>query len=806
MKRPLLIIVLLYTCGLLLGNWSQPPLVLLFALSFGLAAIAFCVPGLRKHLIWPLLILVGWTNLVFHAAIISPRDLRIRLAGSPELAAVRGTLRETPKQRVYLRDGKESSRSLAILQVRAIRSDIGWQPAYGQIVATTPGDLPKKFFAGQKVEIYGVIAPPPVPLAQGLFDYRSYLRHQGIHFLLKASSPQDWKLLSTNRPPPLSDQFIAWAQTTLSRGLPAKDEPFRLLCAMTLGQRNAITDEVYEPFMQSGTMHIFAISGLHIALIAGILMAILRVTRMPRLGCGLIIIPLIWLYTAATGWQSSAIRATIMMTILVGGWALKRPSDLLNSLAAAAFIILLWEPQQLFQASFQLSFFVVLSIALFLPPLEKLRQHLFKTDPFLPLELIPRWKRWLLAPLRIVGAWLAISLAAWLGSWPLIAFYFHLFSPITLLANLLIVPMASAALACSLGSLICGAWFPWAVILFNNSAWFWMSAAVHISNTVTKLPGAFFYVASPAWVDLFIYYGILTAALSGFARLWKRRLWTATALALIALFYFVRWENARRTVNLTVLPLNGGSSVFVHASKLTRALLVDCGDSNSVEFATIPYLHAQGINKLPCLALTHGDIRNIGGTEELLSAIPVNQVITSSLHFRSPSYRQIIQNLLAAPERWRILNRGDQMGAWRVLHPESKDHFSQADDGALVLESEFYGTRILLLSDLGQTGQSALVQRNHSLRAEIVIAGLPEQGEPLNQDFLRVVQPQVIIIVDSEFPATKRAPPELKKRLEGSGATVIYTRETKAVKISVRRDFWQIDAMNGLHLLGKPAF
>ncbi len=805
MKRPLVIIVLLYVGGLLLANWFQPSLVLLFSLSFGLAAIALCISRLRKMFIWPLIVLAGWTNLISHTAIISPHDLRVLLTNSPALVTARGILCETPTQRVYLRDGEESSRSLAHLEVTVLRHGTNWQPAFGQIVVTTPGKLPPEFFGGQEVEIYGVIAPPPIPLAEGLFDYRTYLRRQGIYFQLKASSPQDWHLLSAKSVPPLSDRFINWARTTLSRGLPVEDEPLRLLWAMTLGQRNAITDEVYEPFMQSGTMHIFAISGLHIALIAGILMAILRVTRVPRLGCGLIIIPLIWLYTAATGWQSSAIRATIMMTIIVGGWALKRPSDLLNSLAAAAFIILLWEPQQLFQASFQLSFFVVLSIALFLPPLEKIRQRLFQTDPFLPSELIPRWKRWLLAPLRVVGGWLAISLAAWLGSWPLIAFYFHLFSPVTLLANLLVVPVASAALACSLGSLICGAWFPWATALFNNSAWFWMSSAVNISHAVTKLPGAFFYVASPAWVDLLIYYGALVAALSGFTWFWKRRLGTVIALVLIAMFYFVRWENVRRTTNLTVLPLNGGSSVFVHASKLTHTLLVDCGDANSVEFVMKPYLHAQGINKLPRLALTHGDIRNIGGTEALQAALPVNQIVTSSLRFRSPTYRHIIETLRHQPGRRLVVNRGDQVGAWKVLHPDPEDHFSQADDGALVLEGEFYGTRILLLSDLGEPGQFALLQRNPDLHADIVVTGLPEQGEPLNDDFLHAIRPQVIILADSKFPATKRAPADLRERLEKEKTAVIYTREVNAVKISLRQNHWEVSAMDGLHLSGQPA-
>jgi ComEC/Rec2-related protein len=128
-------------------------------------------------------------------------------------------------------------------------------------------------------------------------------------------------------------------------------------------------------------MHMFAIDGLRIALLSGMIVdtapRAARVARVVRRDCR----PAIWFYTAATGWEPSAVRASVMMTIVLGGWALKRPSDLLNSLAAAAFVILLWNPLQLFEASFQLSFFVMLVIALMLPPLNEFFDRLLKPDP-----------------------------------------------------------------------------------------------------------------------------------------------------------------------------------------------------------------------------------------------------------------------------------------------------------------------------------------------------------------------------------------------------------------------------------------
>ena len=286
-----------------------------------------------------------------------------------------------------------------------------------------------------------------------------------------------------------------WSKQTLALGLPVEDEPLRLLWAMTLGWRTAFTGDISEPFLRAGTMHLFAIDGLRIALISGMLVALLRVLQVSRAWCGLIAIPAIWFYTAATGWEPSAIRASVMMTVVLGGWALKRPGDTVNSLAAAAFIILLWEPRQLFEASFQLSFFVVLVIALMLPPLNKISDRLLRHDPLLPDELLPRWRRALNAALRLFARYCALSLAAWVGSIPLSAKYFHLFSPVSTPANIVAVPLGTLALMSNLGALVCGTWLPWATELFNHAAWFFMVAMTDVSEWATKIPGAFFYVA-----------------------------------------------------------------------------------------------------------------------------------------------------------------------------------------------------------------------------------------------------------------------------------------------------------------------
>ncbi|MEY4385057.1 MAG: hypothetical protein RLY20_340 [Verrucomicrobiota bacterium] len=794
MRHPLVKVALLYTTGLLLAEWFPLSLPALLGMGFLLCIGAFVWERARPWLLIPLIIAVGYANLISRTAVSSPKDLRLSLTNGPVDGALRGRLVTAPSVRTHWRGTEPTFRTLAVMEVTAMRNKTDWLPASGQVMTTTPADLSGQVFNGTEVEVAGIIAPPPDPVAPGLFDYHAYLRRQGIYFQLKADGTSSWHVLGEAKPT-MSDRFIAWSQRVLEHGLPEKDEPLRLLEAMTLGLQTGLNNDVYAPFTQSGTMHIFAISGLHIALIAALLVAVLRGARMPRNGCGWVVIPLIWFYTGATGWQPSAIRSTIMMTIIIGGWSLGRPSDLLNSLAAAGLVILVWQPQQLFQASFQLSFFVVLSIALLMPPLEKLLNKWLAHDPLLPRDALPRWRRWLEVPLRWLAMSLATSLAAWLGSLPLTAYYFHIFSPVTLLANLLIVPLSSAALACNLGALLCGTWLPWAGELFNNAAWLWMRWMVGLSEWSAALPGAFSYVPSPPAWGFIAYYLLLIGCLSGWFFRKENFRWTFTALATVLTVFGWAWHTARNETTLTVIPLSGGHAVFADEPGRANDWLIDCGNSNAVTFVTLPFLHAQGVNTLTHLALTHGDLQHIGGGAMFIRAFPTRQIVLSPIRFRSATYRSITELLEQLPERQRVTQRGDILGHWQILHPEESDRFPQADDASLVMLGEFYGSRVLLLGDLGRPGQEELMLNVTNLQADIVITGLPEQTEALCNGLLERVKPKLIIVADSEFPATKRAPPALKNRLAKQSARVLYTRTTDAITLRFTPDGWSTRLM-----------
>lgn len=812
MQRPLVAVVVAYGFGLLLAQWFHPPLTLLLVLSSLLLLVFVPVLILKKpsaFILWPLLALLGWTNFAARTAMLSPGDLRVLLGEEPAVVTVRGVLAETPRVKIMQRDGQETWHSMARMRVRELWRDGGFQPATGEVLLTSPDVPGAAFFAGQPVEISGVAARPPTALAEGLFDYRRYLAIQGIYYQVKTEGDNDWQLREPRQArPPLTDRFLNWAHQTLAQGLPTEDEPLRLLWAMTLGWRTAFTGDIADPFLEAGTMHMFAIDGLRIALVCGLIVTLLRLLRCSRAWCGAVAIPVIWFYTAATGWESSAMRASVMMTIVLGGWALKRPGDLLNSLAAAAFVILVVEPRQLCEASFQLSFCVMLVIAVMLPPLNAFFDRglgwWLKPDPFLPEELVPGWRKALLPRAQAGAHFCGLSLAAWVGSLPLAAKYFHLFSPVSTLANLLAVPLGAGALTANLGALLCGQWLPWLTLLFNHAAWLLMVAMTWVSVAAARLPGAYFYVEEPSLFTMAIYYGVIVAAFSGWFKTSRRKIAGGTALLLIAVAYGWRWEASRGETDLTVLPLGGGHAVYVDAAG-RNDWLINCGNAEAVDFTVKNYLHGQGVNTIPRLVLTDASARNCGGALRLDELFGLGELWTSGVKFRSPAYREAVAGIAAdgpghngrAAVAHHIFNLGETNGCWQALFPASTNSVAKADDGALVLRGDFPGVRVLLLSDLSRSGQSDLLALTNDLRADIVIAGMPEEGEPLCDALLAAIRPRAVVIADSEFPAARRASRALQARLSRAPAPVIYTRTAGAVKILANGAGWKLRAQDG---------
>lgn len=262
--------------------------------------------------------------------------------------------------------------------------------------------------------------------------------------------------------------------------------------AMLLGQTRFMTRAQKEEFSRSGTLHLFAISGLHIAVIASFIFFIFRLLPGPRTLHYLFVLSGLWIYIEATGSAPSAKRAFLMVAFWAFGNLFYRQTSALGAWVLAALIALLVDPMILFHPGFQLSYAVVAGLILYGVPLGQFLEKRYRPWKYLPESDRRKGLRPLVSAChRYLTEAVALSLAASLLSAPLIAFYFQIFSPIGILLNLPLIPLSSFIIILGLISLLMG-WIglSWVSLMINPIAESLLKMMEVVIHESLKAPGS----------------------------------------------------------------------------------------------------------------------------------------------------------------------------------------------------------------------------------------------------------------------------------------------------------------------------
>lgn len=299
-----------------------------------------------------------------------------------------------------------------------------------------------------------------------------------------------------------------WAGRLLSHGIADRPEQMCILNSILLGYYSQIPRDLYQAFANTGTLHVFAISGSHVVILGGAIIFILAACGLPRTRWVLFMGPLLILYTAMTGLQPSAIRACIMGIVYWIAPLIGRKPDIYTTLAASAIIILGISPDDLVNIGFLLSYIAVLGLILFCPVFSGLLHRCFVHDP-LKLEPDPKWQEFLRSLLHGFSELLSVSLAAWLVTMPLTILFFGTFSPIGLPANLLVVPLSSLVIITGVLSLTLGSCALFFADLFNHANLALIVLMTESAKWFAAIPHGYMKAPPiPLWAAL-AFYGVL---------------------------------------------------------------------------------------------------------------------------------------------------------------------------------------------------------------------------------------------------------------------------------------------------------
>jgi competence protein ComEC len=618
---------------------------------------------------------------------------------------------------------------------------------------------------GSRVAFRGRLLPLEGPVTPGGFDAKAfYFRQSGSLGRLEIQEGERFTVLpgqSGNRLVAYARRLRSELEAALLLGIPKEDEPYaRLIAAMALGARENSPEELEEYFRISGTLHLFAVSGMNVGVVAGLLLGVALFLRIPRHLAVLLVIPCILFYAVLTGLSPSAVRAAVMFSAFLAAYALREKPYLLNSLGFSGLVILFADSQQLFLPGFQLSFMVVFFIALLTAGLQEWIARPFLSDPFIPASLLSAQRAFLDKFTGVFAASLALSLASWIGSAGLLAWHFQSISLVAIVANVFMVPFAGIIITLASFSL-----------LATGMKLLWLAIAGNLVNVGIAM------------------------ALTGMAQFFAS--WPAATVNTGIVGGKAPEPGALR---LDLMGDRGESAILLSVPGGARQPLnwmIDSGGLRTYQGQVLPLLRSRGLNRLDALILTHGDAGHIGAASQLLSQFRPPLLLESVMENRSPTHAGIAEAANGLGLRTITMERSHRLfigegAVATVLSPAVTDPGRIADDRALVLKILYAGRTILLTSDTGFATESNLLRSGTDLRADVWIRGQHSETTPVQSVYIEAINPSVVLSSHAAFPPSEQIPGSLREILEKRGIPLFEIGPSGSLAVEVSRESLRI--------------
>jgi ComEC/Rec2-related protein len=706
-RRPLVPVALAGLLGTLLGLFFTPIPLVWTALFLGSAAAGWWGPNrIRTPAIW--LWVVGVFALYAGARAFAPSadSLRARAWEEGGTAILQGWIAELPAQRTW-EDGKTVLETEMV--VDSIQSENGWEPCHGRVAMRIDPATEPQPKVGERVQAAGYLSLPGEPKNPGEFNRRTWLRSRGIDYQFRVRA-EEMRILG-----PQPGVWLARTAGALrahmigatSAGLERDPEAAGLIAAMLFGYRDGVGEELREDFRKTGTLHLFAVSGQNLAVVAGVLLWTLALTGVVRWRWAWVTLPAVFLFCLATGMEASAQRAFVMISVLYLGWVIGRPMDPASWLGLALLALLLWDPVQVLDPGFQLSFLVVAGLMTFSGRWQEQLVATGRPDPWIPRRLVGPLRSAVFQIWIGIAALVAASAAAWAGSVIPGVLLFHQVVPVALVANMVAAPVAGAVTVLAAVSSIAAAVSMTTAMAINlvNAKLVHLLAAV--LGWMASWPGGQFAVADPkAWLE--------------------KEPWVKV----------VAMDDAAPTL------VAGRDGKW----------LIDTGSKRAWAFTMRPFLHWHGINSLRGVILTAGVSDRLGAAGELVRAMPVGWWAETGTALRSPALKEWRAELERRQEGKQFWREGEEIDLgkdWKVtvLWPPAGGGSGRSEEDGLVLMLESGAARLLWAGSIpGEVERELVMEHGANLKAGVLVQGPAKRGEAnLTREWLEAVEPGTVV-------------------------------------------------------------
>jgi competence protein ComEC len=664
------------------------------------------------------------------------------------------------------------------LSVLKIKQNDDWHPILGKVIIFT--SISTEYFYGDVLTITGKLEIPP---SLNDFDYQHYLANQGIYSIMNFPSID---LIAHEK----GNKFINFVfivrnviAKTLSRILP---EPQASLAhGIILGIENNIPQSLKDDFSRSGTSHVLAVSGQNLSIITGILISlgIWIFGRRYHIYVWIAFI-MLWFYTILTGLNPPVVRSAIMASLFLIAEMLGRQKSVGTVLTFTAAIMIGITPLVLWDVSFQLSFMAMVGLVAIAPVFQDM------TRKFVNEKFGDNGIRVLIS--NIILDSLGITLSAIILVWPLIAYYFGIFSLVAPLSSLLVVPVmtgiiAFGLLAAGIGTIVLpiGQVIGWVV-------WLFLTYMILIVKCSAALTLSFLPVNSIAPPFIFTYYLVLTATIclvnekqllmklfeyvkSGFCFVYKmlkeiKPRWLVTPLCVVAIIVAII-AGTIPDKNLHIVFLNVGQGDATLIRQGNQQVLIDGGPSSQTINLNLGKYIPFWDKVIELVVLTHPDADHLTGLVDVIQKYRVEQVLYPDFSSNTSLYQEWMA-LLHDRKVKSIVGQANQyvdLGnciSLSLLNPSIPTALeTSSDDNGIVLRLDDRLVSFLFTGDISALGEFTLISNRANLESSVLKVAHHGSSGSTTEEFLNAVKPQIAVISVGENNKYNHPGSETLKRL-----------------------------------------
>ena len=827
---PLAVPAIFFAAGIAAGRHSQfTPTdlqvysILASVVLLNLILVARPITYLRLTSIALAFFVVGYANI--NAAKLAPINEKLKtFTNSGRDAVLAGTVRTAPSF-----DGYRGKFIVDVDQLKSGDSDAG--PVSLRILLKTPFPPPDLLVPGGRVLIRASLAIPALPGTPGSFDYRRYLTDRRIqltgfirstaYLSSTVSAPAAYTTLSqfAYLPQHLRHRTNLFIDTV---DLPPKIKG--LFKALITGQRDSVPGKIIENFKRSGAIHLLAISGMHMGLLA-ILSALLFNTLLRRSLwlllrwptwkiAALLTLPVMAVYALISGLQPPVVRAFIMAAMLVAAIVFDRPRSLLNALALAGLLILFHDPTALFSVSFQLSFVAVAAIIISRKRLADLYRSAAPEQNI--SGLIKAW--------AFTG--IAVSVIAMIATGPITLYNFHQISLLGPVTTLLTAPLLCFwSLPLGLSAALLSPWLPASAAAILKFASLGLYGADMVTATLAAVPFSFLNLPPPSLAALSLYY-----LLGAYLLLFKSPRTTQVILIMIMVSVInmpshISFRDNDELTRISFLDVGQGSSTLLELP-MGQKILVDGGGSSSPSFdpgeqLIAPFLWQRSINRLDALVISHQHQDHYNGLEFIIRNFRPLEVWINGSETESPEYKAILRAAeecgaaLKIPEPDSLIAAGGEARVTTIGNLHLRNEADLSDNNlSLVVKLESGGRKVILPGDAMADDGRYLIKQGVDLTSDVLLA--PHHGSSHSAGYQLVAAgtPEWLVVSAGPFQTGSYPDPEFAEWCRKRGTKLLDTATYGTMTFTIGKSSelnWQAISAKGrerleyLHKLAESA-